>query len=269
MDELERQQHRLHARLPAFKRKLERASAIINEAIQMVAPDRWMLSFSGGADSLVMLDLLDEMGFLSSIGTRWVDDGWDYPATITFLAETEQRYGFRLQRMRSVHNWREWCIEMGRPELGDDPAAYEAWGNPRDGWSGGWNTHSEWLASLAGYDGVFLGLLASESRARSYALHNGYKPLYQVKSEGGMWHCSPLAAWTKRDVFAYLISRDVPYNPVYDKLAALGVPLDRRRVAPLTCYRVLHYGSASQFRQIDNSLYNRLATTFPRIREFS
>jgi len=269
MDEVERYQHLLHSRTNGFQRKVERARATINEAIQTVAPDRWMVSFSGGADSLIVLALLHEMDLLSSMLTRWVDDGWDYPATITFLAEMEQRYGFRLERMRSIHNWREWCVEMDRPDLGDDPAAYDAWGNPRDSWDGGWNSHQEWLVSLAGYDGVFLGLLASESRSRSYALHDGYKPLYQVKSEGGMWHCSPLAHFTKPDIWAYLVSREVPYNPVYDRLAELGVPLERRRVAPLTCFRVLQYGSAAILRSGWPDLYNTLAATFPRVREYS
>lgn len=267
MHDIERYQHTLHAHTNGYKRKVERVNAIIDEAINTVAPDRWMVSYSGGVDSLVVLDMLARKGLLSSMLVRYVDDGWDYEDTIAFLNATEQRYGVHLQRMRSLHNWREWCIEMRRPDLGDDPAAYEAWGNPRE-WDGGWNSHQEWLQSLTGYDGVFLGLLASESRSRAYALHDGYKSLYQVKGEGGMWHCSPLAHFTKRDIWAYVTSHELPYNPVYDRLAELDVPLERRRVAPLTCFAVQQYGSGVILRAGWGELWNKLASTFPRIREY-
>lgn len=263
MDEVERYQHLLHAKLLAFKRKVEQAQRIIEETLTTLSHP--YASFSGGSDSLVMLDLLFLAGFRGTV--RWVDDGWDFPESMTFLKETEARYGFRLQRMRSLHNWREWCQEMGRPDLGADPAAYEAWGNPRE-WDGGWSSHAEWLQSIAGYDGAFMGLLAAESRSRRLVLHNGTKPLYQVKAEEGMWHCSPLARWTKRDVWGYLISREVPYNPVYDKLAVLGVPVERRRVGPLVCLRVMQYGSHAVLRHWPE-LYNRLCATFPCVREYS
>src|SRR5581483_2907210 len=121
-------------------------------------------------------------------------------------------------------------------------------------------------AAYHGYGGVFLGLLAVESRSRGYALKGGHKPLYQAASDHGMWHCSPLASWTKQDIWAYAISRNISYNPVYDRLAELGVPLERRRVAPLSCFRVMQYGSHGHIlKNIDYGLYNKLSATFPKI----
>lgn len=262
MQALERLQHQSHARTRLFARKVEEARRIIDEAMQTGA--RFYQGYSSGSDSLVVLDMLSQAGY--SIDARWSDDGFDFPATLTFLSETETRYHFRLHRTRNMHSWRLWCVEMGRPDLCDDPAALAAWGNPHV-----WNdtrteaTHQEYHD----YGGVFLGLLASESAARRYVLHGGSRALYRVKSEGGMWHCSPLASWTKSEVWAYLISRGVPYNPVYDALAELGVPLEQRRVAPATCYRVLQFGSGSLFKQLDISLYNKMAALFPHMRVYN
>lgn len=263
MDKAERRQHELHARLPAFQRKLDWTRQIIEDG--MARMERHYLAFSGGIDSTVLLDLIRQAGH--RLPVLWGDDGWDYPDTLTFLVATEARYDFRLTRIRSRNPWRDWCEEMGRPDLCDDPAALEAWGNPRE-WDGTWHTLTR-DAPSHGYTGVFLGMLAKESRSRGYALRGGHKPLYQVKSEANIWHCSPLAAWEKRDVWAYVVSRNLPYNPVYDKLAALGVPLERRRVAALTCFRTAQYGSIVQLRHGWPDLYAQLSALFPGVRAYS
>lgn len=250
-----------HARLPAFKRKLDKARAIIDEALAINV--RWCLSFSGGIDSTALLDLLKD----AHPTIQWGDDGADFLETLQFLSDAEHRYGFELQRIRCLEPWRDWCVEMGRADLAvPGPAMDAAWLNPHR-WHDAWWSLKD--AVHHGYGGVFLGLLAGESRGRRMITHNGRRPLYQVKAEQGMWHCSPLASWDKQDVWAYAMSRNIPYNPVYDRLAELEIPLERRRVAPLTCFRVMQWGSIVQFRQIDLSLYNKMAGIFPKIREYS
>lgn len=261
MRDIEHLKHELHAKLPAFKRKLDKARAIIDEALAINV--KWSLSFSGGIDSTVLLDLLND----AHLTTRFGDDGVDYPNTLRFLSETEQRYNFELQRIRCLEPWRDWCIEMARSDLAvPGPAMDAAWLNPHQ-WHDTWPSLKH--AVHHGYGGVFLGLLASESRGRNYALKGGHKPLYQVK-EDGMWHSSPLASWTKQDVFAYVASRNIAYNPAYDRLAELGVPLERRRVAPLSCFCVMQYGSHGHIlKNIDYEMYNKLSAIFPKIHEYS
>lgn len=156
---------------------------------------------------------------------------------------------------------------MARPDLADDPAAVAAWGNPQR-WDAT-RTSVQHEEHQQGYTGVFLGMLAKESRTRAYALHSGYRTLYRVQSEAGMWHCCPLASWDKRDIWAYVVSRHLSYNAAYDTLAALDVPLERRRVAPLTCFRTAHYGSVVTLRRGWPVLYNQLAETFPCVRVFA
>lgn len=261
MRDIEHLKHELHAKLPAFKRKLDKARAIIDEALAINV--KWSLSFSGDIDSTVLLDLLKD----AHLVTHWGDDGADYHQTLQFLSDTEQRYNFELQRIRCLEPWRDWCLEMDRPDLAQPgPEMDAAWLNPHQ-WHGTWQSLKD--AAHHGYGGVFLGLLASESRGRGYALKNGHKPLYQVK-EDGMRHCSPLASWTKQDIFAYVASRNIAYNAVYDRLAELGVPLERRRVAPLSCFRVMQYGSHGHIlKNIDHEIYNKLSAIFPKIREYS
>jgi phosphoadenosine phosphosulfate reductase len=112
-----------------------------------------------------------------------------------------------------------------------------------------------------------MGMLAEESRNRRITLRGGYRPFYQVKSS--QYNCSPLAAWTKKDIWCYAVTHGLAYNPVYDRLASLDVPLEYRRVAALTCFRVLQYGSHAVLKSGWPALYNQLAATFPRVREYS
>jgi predicted phosphoadenosine phosphosulfate sulfurtransferase len=110
-----------------------------------------------------------------------------------------------------------------------------------------------------------LGLLACESADRQHVLRGGYRPLYQAKSEYGFWHCSPLATWSKENIWTYLYTKQFPYNPVYDRLAEFGLPLSQRRVAPLTCFRVAQYGSHAHLMVGWRDLFERLAAVFPSV----
>jgi phosphoadenosine phosphosulfate reductase len=272
--ESERQMLLLYAELPAFKRKVAVAQEVIAEALAL-RPERgpFYIAYSGGSDSLVVLDMVRQSKAGRALDVLTGDDGADFPETLHFLAETEARYGLRLKRIRSLDPWRDWCLEMGRPDLAEAPDTPGAWMNP-PGWDATWRSLTK-DAPLHGYGGVLLGLLGrrrkegGESSTRWRILHGGNRPLYQVASERNIWHCSPLALWTKRDVWAYIASRKLAYNPVYDKLAELGIPLEQRRVAPLTCFRTLHYGSVVALRSGWPSLFNQLAATFPAVRAYT
>lgn len=265
MHEMERLQHMLHAKLPPFQRKLMMTYQIIGDALKKDV--QWSISFSGGIDSTVLLDILSHSGH--RLDVHWADEGWDYPETLAFLSETERRYHFHLQRFRHMDSWVRWCEEMDRSDLAHDPQAKEAWGNPHQ-WDTTWLSLPSRLEDLEhrGYGGSFIGMLASESRNRTYVLKGGTRPLYQVKGERGMWHCSPLADWNKRDVWAYTASRNLPYNAVYDRLAALDIPIQYRRVGPLTCFRVMQFGSHVTLKVGWPDLYNRLCVTFPKVRAY-
>ena len=81
-----------------------------------------------------------------------------------------------------------------------------------------------------GYDGVILGLRAEES---SYRRINAAMRGRVYQRATGEWTAQPLARWRVEDVWAALLDRGVPWNPVYDRLTEIGVPLERQRVGPL------------------------------------
>lgn len=146
-----------------------------------------------------------------------------------------------------------------------------AWLNPISSWYGEWLSDRQYPRMLneRGYGLCFLGMMASESNNRHFILRKGYRPLYQ-RGEFGEWSCCPLAAWTKQDVWSYIAMRDLPYNAVYDKLAELDIPLKHRRTGPLTCFRIMHWGTHGYvLKHVDYEMYNKLCAIFPKIREYS
>jgi 3'-phosphoadenosine 5'-phosphosulfate sulfotransferase (PAPS reductase)/FAD synthetase len=70
------------------------------------------------------------------------------------------------------------------------------------------------LQKKLGVDGVFLGIMASESRQRMFNFLE-YGEWYYPKSQK-VWKCHPLAIWTDEDVWAYIHRYDVPYAKLYD-----------------------------------------------------
>jgi 3'-phosphoadenosine 5'-phosphosulfate sulfotransferase (PAPS reductase)/FAD synthetase len=65
-----------------------------------------------------------------------------------------------------------------------------------------------------GVDGVFLGIMASESRRRMFNfLEHG--EFYYPKTQK-VWKVHPLAIWTDDDVWAYHRKHNVPYAALYD-----------------------------------------------------
>jgi len=65
-----------------------------------------------------------------------------------------------------------------------------------------------------GVDGVFLGIMAAESRQRMFNFLR-YGEWYFPKSQK-VWKCHPLAIWTDDDIWAYIRAYDVPYAKLYD-----------------------------------------------------
>jgi 3'-phosphoadenosine 5'-phosphosulfate sulfotransferase (PAPS reductase)/FAD synthetase len=65
-----------------------------------------------------------------------------------------------------------------------------------------------------GYDVCFVGLREEESLKRRRRMRAG-------RCLGPLRECWPLAAWTWTDVWAYLVSRELPYLSLYDQVAPL------------------------------------------------
>jgi len=73
---------------------------------------------------------------------------------------------------------------------------------------------SHHLQKAQGVDGVFLGILAAESRLRTFNFLE-YGDLYFPASQK-LWKAHPLSIWTDDDIWSYIRRFDVPYASLYD-----------------------------------------------------
>lgn len=244
-----------HARTVAFARRVDASRRIIDKAL--ASASSWAVMWSGGKDSTVMAHMLTEHGFqvLSE------KDDLDYPG--------EEDY---VQSIASAHGWR---LTIVRP-----PVSPEAWLRAnRDAVVVGDDMHSRAAglskacfyglieAASAPYQGIFLGLRASESRDRATnRAVNG--TLYRRRS--GQWTCCPLADWTGLDVLTYAHAHELELLHVYRCIGLMHsrAPWNLRKSWWIPGGSSTRHGQVAWLRHYWPSLYHKLTTMLRGAEEF-
>lgn len=183
----------------------------------VAAHDRVRLSFSG-AEDVVLIDMAAGMGLPVSVFT--LDTGRLPPETLAYVEEVREHYGYD--------------IEVAFP----DTAAVQDLVHRKGLFSFREDGHEECCAirkveplrrMLAGADAWITGQRRDQSPTRADL------PVCQLDpaADGTRWKYNPLAAWTRRDVWAYLIEQEVPINPLHRQgYVSLGCAPCTRPVLP-------------------------------------
>jgi len=248
MELLERAGLLAHAQTVGFRKRLAQTQRTIDNALEVM--QRPSVSFSGGKDSSVVLHLVRQVA-PETVAT-YADDEWILPETEALLRATPNlvRVARRLQHA-------EWFTAYA-----DGPPAALPEGAV-------WTEGSRWqyVRDVLGCDGVFLGLRADENnRRRTYLRSRG---LLVWLDHYQQWHCNPIAWWTTQDVWAYIVSRDVPYNAAYDVMRRLGVPLAEQRIGPFAVERALGRGQLAILKRGWPDLYTAFVARYPDAAQYS
>jgi phosphoadenosine phosphosulfate reductase len=183
----------------------------------VAAHDRVRLSFSG-AEDVVLIDMAAGMGLPVSVFT--LDTGRLPPETLAYVEEVREHYGYD--------------IEVAFP----DTAAVQDLVRRKGLFSFREDGHEECCAirkveplrrMLAGTDAWITGQRRDQSPTRAHL------PVCQLDpaGDGTRWKYNPLAAWTRRDVWAYLIEQEVLINPLHRQgYVSLGCAPCTRPVLP-------------------------------------
>lgn len=217
----------LHAETHSFKRKLEKAVEVVHAFGAMGVKS--YLSVSGGKDSTAMAHLVNSTCGYDYLVVSEKDD-MDFPGEREFVEKFCGIFGYNLRIITpEVDMWEL----AGKADFTEDIHS--------KGTDFSDESFYELLKSFqreGGYNGVFLGLRAEESKKRTWnRKKRGH--IYENK-EWCQVVCCPLADWTAKDVFAYLFSNDVPIMDVYFKTKFVGSPEKIRKSW------VLPSGQASQ-----------------------
>ncbi|MFO1144672.1 MAG: phosphoadenosine phosphosulfate reductase family protein [Amaricoccus sp.] len=256
----EAEAYRLYARLPVHRRRVERAKAIVRDAVARV-PGRWGVGLSGGKDSVALAHIACAAG--------WDGPFFHYHApeipeenTMTALA-VGRRLNREVVTALIAGDWDLWEREgraivsaetdHDRRSLARHDRAYRA------GISD--------AVEAAALDGLFWGMRKDES-ARRRAVIRTKGTLYRAASRQE-WTCHPLADWAGRDVWAYLLAHDLPWLATYDHAE------DREHERSETTYifgpggdGIWASGQGQRLRQNNPALWARLCARWPELRVY-
>ena len=192
---------KIHALLD-LQPKIEEANSIIKLAFDKIVNP--VVAFSGGKDSLVVLDLVrrikpDVVGVFENT-TNEYPETLRYVKTISNIIELKpeisfqeciKRYGLPMMKSAAKSHGNQCCIK-----LKEEPFRKYAIKNS---------------VTL-----VFTGLTSDESRNRMMMLKR-MGSLYFHKRDK-IWKCHPIHNWSDHEVWRYIDFKKLDYNPIYDVL---------------------------------------------------
>jgi phosphoadenosine phosphosulfate reductase len=212
------------AELPATK--IEAALEILNPKSNANAGRRACLSFSGGSDSLVALDLAHKAGLRPVV--IWVDTGMEYPDTEAFVFRTAvDKYCLDLRVARHeltpLGQWQK----TGWPFLGKLAARRWMQLNQDAGFKINVSEccrarkirPARAMARNAGCALQITGQRGStDDLIRSLRAHQDGPVHFQVESR--LWIVNPITGWTDADVRAYITAYGLEEHPAKARGAA-------------------------------------------------
>ena len=196
---------------------VDRALTSIRQALS--SKKRPYVALSGGKDSAIVRHLVERV--CPDVTLFWSDDELEYPESVALMERTRSDVGDRLVVGLG------WAQHAGwfRPWT-DRPF----WREPLPGTFPVGMDADDWMASR-GHDVTLLGTRAEESKVRAAWLGSA-GPVYAVKG-GTSLRCCPIWDWPVGYVYQYAAREGIALNPVYARLAEIGVSEDLRRVGPL------------------------------------
>ncbi|MDV7246386.1 MULTISPECIES: phosphoadenosine phosphosulfate reductase family protein [Rhodococcus] len=221
------------------------------------------VAFSGGKDSLVVLDLARRVD--PDVPVVFFDSGLDYPETYAYLIELAARWRLDLHRIPT------------------DPPLLQVLAD-----SGLWDHHAPTDTTAAAVDlhqvlitepahrahqllgpGELWGVRADESAARRMlytrdGLRNG-----TITRTDGTTAYGPIWNWATTDVWSHIARHQLPVNPLYARLHRLGVPEHQHRLSHLIDGSHLDRGRLTWLRRGWPALFEELADRLPRLRQMT
>lgn len=246
------------SQLKLNRSKEESASKMILEHYQAHRHEGVYLSYSGGKDSTAVAILAKELQL--PIPLVYFASDLDYPENASYVQDFASKYDFDLHVIEAP------SLE----QLLDDGAFFNHFKDSKNIAPSSYRKAKIHLPALQAASevgrSVLWGVRADESAGRA-ALLNPTRGLTYNKSLETMM-CAPLWNWTSMNVSSLFLRYDVPLNPIYTKLANLGVLPDKQRVGSVLDGDGLDFGRITQLKRGWPELYEQLRRRFPRIEEY-
>ncbi|HEX8695716.1 MAG TPA: phosphoadenylyl-sulfate reductase [Longimicrobium sp.] len=175
--------------------------AVLRAAADAFAPGRLAVVSAFGPGSLVVIHLLAELGL--ELPVLFVDTLHHFPETLELAERVRERYGLDLRVYRPAASRAEFEARWGERLWERDLDLYQQVAKVEP-----------FRRATAGLEGWITG------RRRDQAATRAHLPVF----EGGLQvRVNPLAAWTRRQVWEFILAHGIPYNPLHDRgYASIG-----------------------------------------------
>lgn len=255
-----------------YRHLLDRIAAHLDEHDGFVA-------WSGGKDSTVVVDLARQVD--PHIPVVFYDSGLQFPETLDYLQARARQWRLNFHVIPAEPDLLTVLFAGGgfdhastdralRGPLADimitGPAAQA---HARYGAGSLWGVRAE---ESRGRRQLYRSALANQTRRRG----DGLTPPQARSDLGGVVARSdgtvtygPIWDWQRAHVFSYLAGRGIEPNPLYRKLAALGVPEQMIRVDSILDPSQLSNGHVAWLQKGWPDLFDQLAAALPRLREWT
>lgn len=201
----------LNAKTKKYRNLLERTKNDIRKTLKKYK--NVSVSFSGGKDSTVLLDLVGRER--DDIIVLFIESGATFPDTTDLIKSYSEKYKviivpssytyqeiYKMREKKDISNarWMEWIVyEPVRKFVAD----YQI-------------------------DLQCIGLRAKESKRRQMRFR--VYPHERIQQATGVGTFYPLKDWSYADVWTYIFDNRLPYNKLYDRWRSIGVSDSRSRV---------------------------------------
>ena len=176
---------------------------IIRWAVEQFHP-RLTMATAFGAEGCVLLHLLAQIE--PTVRVFNLDTGYQFPETLELRDRIAERYKIEVEMIRPQTSVAEYEEAHGGPLYVANPDQC---------------CHDRKIVplrqALVGYDAWITAIRSDQSSHRASARVVG------IDAKFGLVKVNPLLTWTQRDVWAYIVTHGVPYNPLYDRgYASIG-----------------------------------------------
>jgi phosphoadenosine phosphosulfate reductase len=159
---------------------------------------RLTMATAFGPEGCVILHMLSEID--PSIRVFNLDTGYQFAETLELRDRIARRYGIEVELVRPEETVEVYELRNGGPVYSTDPdrCCRERKLVPL-------------RRAVEGYDAWISAIRADQSAHRAKASVVGWDAKFDLVK------INPLLSWTKRDVWAFIVANDVPYNPMHDQ----------------------------------------------------
>jgi phosphoadenosine phosphosulfate reductase len=177
--------------------------AILEWAVERFQP-RLTMATAFGAEGCVLIHLLAEID--PKVRVFNLDTGYQFAETLALREQIRDRYGIEVEMVRPETTAAEYENEHGGPvyRAHPDQCCYDRKIVPL-------------RRALVGYDAWITAIRGDQSS------HRGAASVVGMDRKFGLVKVNPLLNWSRRDVWAFIATHNVPYNPLHDQgFASIG-----------------------------------------------